>query len=195
MWEKQAKGQTAPQVGHPHGKASTASRVDCSPSHQPRFCRGLCEINSWKRAGQAPKLLPKLLFLHRRCRQEIQPLAFQFSVEGPFLFPPSISFHHLLHHLLLPGPSQTPLNTEAEMREAQSGFCKTSASFFPWRRKGRVKVQGGIFLFVVTGFQWGLGVVRPGLGFALLPRYRDFWRSFVLNLGCGSDFLPCPCPC
>lgn len=37
-------------------------------------------------------------------------------------------------------------------------------------------------------------MVRPGLGFALLPRYRDFWSSFVFKSGLWLWFPPVSMP-
>lgn len=157
-------------------------RVGCSPSHQLGICRGLHVINSWKRAGTGSKTAPK----SSGFPQEVQtgdPTSHFSIFSGRAVYLPSfISFHASftfpcsmsLLLLLLPGPSQ-----RLKCREPQGGL-EISASFPLWRGKGRVRAQGGIFFFVLTGFQWGLGVGRPGLGFAPPATVHRLLEEFCL---------------
>lgn len=192
VWEKQGKGQnsstgwTLPWKGL-HGRQGwlqcfpPGRILQKSPCDQ-QLGKGWdrlqnCSQSSCFHTGGAERR-PNLLLSSFQWKGHLSSLLPSPSM-APFTFhPPCPSFS--LCFLVRPRPLPT---AKAETERTQSGFCKASGSFPLRRRKGRVRVQGGIFLFVVTGFQWGLGAARPGLGFALLPRYRDFWRSFVVKSG------------
>lgn len=173
-------------------------RVGCSPSHQLGICRGLYVINSWKRAGTGSKTAPK----SSGFPQEVQtgdPTSHFSIFSGRAVYLPSfISFHGLFHLPMLHAPPPPPAPrslSEAEMQRTP-GWVGNLCLLPTVEGKGEGEGSGWDIFLCADWISVGFGRGQAWAG--ICPSCHGpetFGGVLFLNLGCASDFLPCPCPC